>query len=61
MLSVFTQRQGLQVEPQACLSYLSGTGAELADQAQETPVQGEARGPVGANVDQPDLVHGFYA
>ena len=60
LFSVSTQRQGLWLEPQACLPDLLRTVAQPADQAEETALSGDAGTAFGTNGDQRDVVYGFH-
>ena len=61
MLPVLAQREGIRLEPQTDLSYLSEAGAEFADQVEEADGTREASRIDGTGSDQPSVVDGFQA
>ena len=54
-------RQRLQMEPQACVPYLQGVGAQFTDQAAQTAGAREPGSLDGAARNQPSLVDGLHA
>ncbi len=61
LLSVLAQPEGLQMEPQACLSGLQRVGAEPQNQTSQTFNSREARSFNSATGNQSGLVNGLYA
>ena len=60
LLSVLTQRQGVQMEPQAHLSHIQRARAESPNQTQETNHTHVSKPFERADRDEPGVVDGLY-